>query len=201
MDGMQINSGHRRHGDAPGPVTQPWMDHLTFMQQSVLITAIRGPDTIRKNHISKFVIRWLRRCTLICSFGNEILTLPYDPGERKGGSFTGPSLHADVVEGRNTWQDGMDNLIKGYLSTVDELPHHFQLHFMHAAEILGYKHPLPEIRAWWHKTYLRLVNDAHLVPEPEDVMDRRLGDNENDWRAAEEVTAREPDKVFAEPSA
>jgi len=33
---------------------------------------------------------------------------------------------------------------------------------MHAAEILGYKHPNEPIRSWWHRTYLRLVHDLHL---------------------------------------
>jgi hypothetical protein len=63
---------------------------------------------------------------------------------------------------------------------------------MHAAEILGYRHPDPEINAWWRHCYHMLVNDMHLVPEPAAVMDRRLGDNEAAWRAAEVVTAAGP---------
>lgn len=84
----------------------------------------------------------------------------------------------------------MDVQITDYLRHVDELPHHFQLHFMHAAEILGYKHPDSRIRKWWNTTYLRLVNDMHLQPESEERMDKRLGDFEEHWRAAEEVTAK-----------
>ena len=34
-------------------VTQFWVHELTFMQQSVLLTAIRGPDGLPKDHISK----------------------------------------------------------------------------------------------------------------------------------------------------
>ncbi len=30
----------------------------------------------------------------------------------------------------------------------------------------------------------------HLNPETVEQMDKRLGDNEKDWRAAEEVTAK-----------
>ncbi len=33
--------------------------------------------------------------------------------------------------------------------------------------------------------YLAIVNDAHLLPEPEHAMDRRLGDAEKAWRDAE----------------
>lgn len=84
----------------------------------------------------------------------------------------------------------MDEVVSLYLETVDELPHHFQLHFMHAAEIIGYKHPWPSHREWWFRTYSRLANDLHLPQvETEAQMDKRLGDREKDWRAAEEVTA------------
>ncbi len=79
-----------------------------------------------------------------------------------------------------------------YLKTVDELPHHFQLHFLHAAEILGYKHPIPWIAAWWNLCYLKLVKDMHLQPETKEQMMKRLGDSEKDWRAAEVVTAAGP---------
>ena len=42
---------------------------------------------------------------------------------------------------------------------------------------------------WWFNFYKRLVNDAHLNIETKEQMMKRLGDNENDWREAEEVTA------------
>ena len=43
-------------------VLQPWVLNLTYMQQSVLITSVRGPDGIRKDHVAKLLLRWLRRC-------------------------------------------------------------------------------------------------------------------------------------------
>ena len=76
-----------------------------------------------------------------------------------------------------------------YLKSLDEVPHHFQLHFMHASEILGYKHPTELIRTWWEKLYYRLANDMHLNPETVEQMDRRLDDNHDAWRTAEEVVA------------
>lgn len=195
-------------------VVQLWVQRLTRMQQSVLFAAIRGPDGISKNHISKKLIRFLRRCVLKAAFDNLVYPVPYDPKEAnwKSGSFTGPScyrgpfgFHAfnpddrragtalqdllDQTQAHPDWQSAMQEVITLYLETVDELPHHFQLHFMHAAEIIGYKHPWPSHRAWWHHTYCRLVNDAHLVIESERNMDIRLGDSERQWRDAEEVTA------------
>ena len=91
----------------------------------------------------------------------------------------------------------MTILVKQYLACVDELPHHFQLHFMHASEIIGYKHPDPLIRSWWLGTYHQLVNDMHLFPESAALMEKRLGDSEVDWRAREEVTAKGPDASTA----
>jgi hypothetical protein len=39
-------------------VTQDWVNNLTFMQQSVLLSAIRGPDGFAKFHKAKPLIRW-----------------------------------------------------------------------------------------------------------------------------------------------
>ena len=170
------------------PVLQDWVMRLSFMQQSVLIAAVRGPDGIHKEHISKLLCRWLRRCVLISAFDATVLTRPYDVGKPQGGSFTGPSCSATEA----TWQLAMTTVVAKYLRSVDELPHHFQLHFMHASEIIGYKHPDDIIASWWLSTYIALANDMHLNIETEAEMSRRLGDNEADWRAAEHTPAAHP---------
>lgn len=178
-------------------VVQEWLADITMMQQSVLLAGIRGPDGLKKDHITKLLLRWYRRCFLKSSFfGRAIL----DPWEDDGGSFLGPSvvipLEARLGPNkifREENQSTMTDLVGGYLKTVDEVPHHFQLHLMHGAEILGYKHPIPFIRDWWLQTYLRIVNDAHLNPETEDRMDFRLADREDNWRACEAgITADRP---------
>ncbi len=160
-------------------VLQDWVQELTMMQQSVLIAAVRGPDGIRKNHPVKVLCRWVRRCFLLSAFDRRALTDPYENG---GGSFTGPCRTDSVRD--------LDHALQLYLESTDELPHHFQAHFMHAAEILGYKHPDPVTREWWNRTYKVLVKDAHLFPESEQQMDMRLGDKEADWRKYEAITAR-----------
>jgi len=167
-------------------VMQPWTHDLPLMQQTVLMTAIRGPDGIGKYHVTKFILRWFRRCILRCSFGGVILTTPFEEG---GGSFTGPSIKPP--EAGFTWELGMDMLIDDYLRSLDELPHHFQMHLLHAAEIIGYKHPDLLIRGWWHRFYLLLVNDLHLQPESEADMDERLGDNEGTWRERNNLATQE----------
>lgn len=156
---------------------QPWVTELTIMQQSVLLGSVRGPDGVGKYHPAKYMLRWYRRCILLSALDQRVLTTPIEPG---GGSFTGPS----VGEGTSLpldWAGIMDPVVADYLRSLDELPHHFQMHFLHAAEILGYKHPDPLIRRWWRWLYDRLVNDLHLHPETEEEMDRRLGDDRAQW--------------------
>jgi len=161
-------------------VLQEWVTNLTLMQQSVLITAVRGPDALPKFHISKYLLRWYRRCVLLSAFDAGVLSDPHDP---RGGSFLGP------IESKS-----LDDLASAYLRGIDELPLHFHFHLVHAAEILGYKHPADEIKAWWNRFYLAAVRDMHLKPEPEEDLDRRLADRLDQWQemggAGEALTGR-----------
>lgn len=84
------------------------------MQQSVLLAAVRGPDGVHKEHPVKGMLRWYRRCILISAFDKRALTSPIDPG---GGKFTGPTK--DIIKSRFD-----------YLKSIDELPWHFNTHFM-----------------------------------------------------------------------
>lgn len=153
-------------------VLQNWVEDLPFMQQSVLISAIRGPDSLPKDHISKVIIVWYRRCILFSAFDKCVLTDPYD---KRGGSFTGPC------------KVPLEEAFDEYFRTIDELPPHFYTHLMHAAEILGYKHPDLTARDFWREFYKKSVSKFHLKPELEIDLDRRLGDNKENWLAAEEV--------------
>ena len=164
-------------------VMHPWVEQLSLMQQSVLIAAVRAPDGMRKDHPVKVIMRWYRRCILLSALDGAILADPYVPG---GGSFTGPFTARHAAD---MGIDHFDQVREVYLRYIDDMPHHFQLHMMHAAEILGYKHPDDPIRAWWQLFYRMIVNDAHLHPESETSMDTRLSDDEAAWRAREVVTA------------
>lgn len=168
-------------------VIQEWVCALPMMQQTVLLTAIRGPDGLPKYGPVKMLLRWYRRCLLLSAMDGAVLSTPYHKG---GGSFTGPSLiggsedweRTEVDHGEIWWSE-MDLLIGSYLRELDALPHHFQMHFLHAVEIMGYKHPVPNTRSWWRGMYARLVNDMHLAVETEEQLDRRLGDSREGWLA------------------
>jgi len=149
------------------------------MQQSVLISAIRGPDNSTKYGPIKMVLRWYRRCVLISALDGSVIDNPGDP---RGGSFTGPSTNPSrVLSWKLAWEDSMTEIVDEYMKVQDALPFHYQSHMMHAIEILGYKHPNERIRKWWNKVYIRLVNALHLHPETEEEMDGRLGDTVEGW--------------------
>jgi hypothetical protein len=156
------------------PVTQAWTHRLSMMQQSVLLTAVRGPDGLPKYGPVKMLLRWYRRCVLLSAMDRAVLKDPICEG---GGSFTGPSIGFHV----DGWEDVMDTIVGRYMRELDAVPHHFQMHLMHAVQILGYKHPEPLIRGWWLGVYTRLVEDMHLRPESETDLDRRLGDSREQW--------------------
>lgn len=157
-------------------VIQEWTQALPMMQQTVLLTAIRGPDGIAKYAGVKMLLRWYRRCVLLSAMDGKVLDNPYD---NNGGSFTGPSI--DDAPGSKIWEPYMDLHVDNYLREIDAMPHHFHLHLMHAAEILGYKHCDGRIRAWWRSVYERFANDMHLHPETVDELDGRLGDTREGW--------------------
>lgn len=148
-------------------VLQKWVQDLTFMQQSVLMSAIRGPDGIRKKHKCKDLIRYFRRCLLVSAFEGEVILDPFTKG---GGSFTGP------VEDRL--------FVDNFMESRDELPFHYFTHFMHAAQIMGERHSDVSVAMFWKAVYERMVNCLHLRPEPSGVMHKRLGDYELDWLAS-----------------
>ena len=188
---LQIRAPQPR---SPRCVLQGWVLGLPMMQQTVLLTAVRGPDGHPKYSDVKLLLRWYRRCLLLSALDGAVLDTPYQDG---GGSFTGPSCKLADCQGEvkgggqwESWMPAMHLLVDAYLRSVDSLPHHFQMHFMHAVEIMGYKHPAADIASFWASTYIRLVNDMHLHPESEAELDARLGDDRDGWLArADPATA------------
>lgn len=215
VDSANLKQRSQLHKRGCIAVLQDWVQALYFMQQTVLLTAVRGPDGLPKYGAVKMLLRWFRRCTLVSAMDGKVLATPHELG---GGSFTGPSIdvwylknelqqqryaamdaaqlrgeipdeaeEATDAEGLafaeqpGVWERHLDRHVEAYLRDLDMIPHHFQLHFLHAAEIVGYKHPDARIRAWWAKLYVRLVHDMHLYPESEAQMDSRLGDDRSGW--------------------
>lgn len=167
--------------DIKGPVTQDWVHRIPFMQQTVLLGIVRGPDGIEKYHPVKPVLRWYRRCLLLSALDAEVITNPVDP---RGGSFTGPSVVTDQSENAaEEWELYMVDPLNKFFQTMDSMPIHFWLHMMHAVEIMGYQHPVQRIRFWWRELYMRMVAAMHLYPESKIALNARLGDDRSGWLA------------------
>lgn len=152
-------------------VTQEWTHKLSFMQQSVLLSALRNEDGIEKNHPAKQLIRWYRRCIVVSAFDGKTFINPREEG---GGSYVGPVEDIDYAA---------DEFIKAR----DTMFLHYYAHTMQAFQIVGYKHPNKDIASFWLGIYFRMCHALHLWPEEEKELDLRLGDNETDWRAREDV--------------
>lgn len=147
-------------------VFQDWLFNLTMQQQSVLVLACRGPDNIGKFHPSKNIVTHYRASVLKAAY----LGRPMKAGESDNTTFM--SLQhlneepADWHTVETTW-----------FYHVDEIAHHYNMHLMHGAQIIGYKHPDELFRSRWSHFYFRSCDELHLYPETETQMDRRL----NDW--------------------
>jgi len=151
-------------------VLQDWVMDLPYMQQSVLLSAMRNEDGIEKGHPAKDLVRWYRRCVVISAFEGKALTNPAAPG---GGSYTGPV-------------DDVEAAADAFVRARDSMSLHYFAHAMHAFQIVGVQHPDPGIGLFWAHVYVRMAKALHLIAEPRDDMMKRLGDNEADWKDRED---------------
>ncbi len=120
---------------------------------------------MRKFHPCKTIIRQYRATVLKAAYLGRPMAL--DEGDET--TF----MNLRNISDNRIWAMNL----AAYFDTVDEIPLHYQLHLMHGAEIIGYKHPHPLLKKRWQHFYLHAVDDMHLSPETEVEMDERL----NDW--------------------
>ena len=134
-------------------VVREWVSKLTWKQQTTLLCACRGVDGFSKDHVSKPLTRIYRHAVL------------------KSADITGstgfmafyPNEIAKIIDQFMDFQ-------------LDSYPMHWLLHFTHAIEIIGYKHPDFDTRSFWMCLYVKIVKSLHLNPETEDQLDFRLQD-------------------------
>lgn len=145
-------------------VLAPWIAGLKLQQQSVLLLALRGPDGDVKHTSFKHLLRPYRGTVLMAAKYNRML----EWGE-KADSFMSMHLFSNFRE----WKELVGRFIEDEADA--SILHHYT-HFMHGAEILGYKHPDERFRSHWNYCYVSMVDRLHLSPETEEQMDARLSD-------------------------
>jgi len=122
-------------------VVQDWLKELTFKQQTVLFSAIRGCDGVAsKVDPSKPFVKFLR-ATILKS------AVPNDPK----GFFKLESPDKQII---NT-----------FMKHLHKYPLHWVTHFMHAAEIIGYFHPNNKVAIDWKNIYESICHALHVNPE------------------------------------
>lgn len=153
--------GNQSHWKSSG-ILHDWVAQLGLRHQGCILSAIRGPDNDPKEGPSKWLVRFYRACVLRAHVGDA----------RKAATFM------RWTDNENEFWENAELFIQSY----DHFHNHFVMHFIHGAEILGYKMPKPH-GEWWHKFYLRMCRKLHVNPETESQMDKRLNKNENDFKA------------------
>lgn len=130
---------------------RPWVKQLPLQQQCVLVAAIRGCDGVEKEDPSKRILRSYRYVI----------------------AHNAKPLNPDNIFMVEEMPTPMDEI--RFLGSLDHYPMHWLMHFTHAVEIVGYKHPdEPVTRHWFNNLYNRIVQGLHLQPETEEQLDKRL---------------------------
>lgn len=143
-------------------VLQDWVMELGLRHQGVLLACVRGCDTLPKGHPSKVLMRSYRSVLLNAHCGNN----------REAATFI-----------QEVPPSALAYLMAQFRKDVDHLPHHFVMHMAHAAEVVGYKHPVEAIRDIWRAFYEAVCFGLHVNPETEAQMDERLNADEATFAA------------------
>ncbi len=140
-------------------VIRSWVSELPWKQQGVLLCALRGVDGFPKEHVSKPLTRAYRQTLLLCA--------DIDLAAKGSAFMTTNPLDIELADAFMEYQ-------------LDSYPMHWLIHFMHAIEIVGYKHPDHNVRLFWIALYIRIVRALHLHIESEEQLDIRLCDKKRE---------------------
>lgn len=160
-------------------VLQDWVCTLPFMQQALLMLATRGPDGLPKYTPAKQILHYLRGVVIKPaheSFKQCDGFMNVDYGQvqyhTKTDGIEDPDFTRPIAGREFGW--AFRDAQARFFNDVDIYPMHFYMHLTHAAEVIGYKHPILEIRACWRDFYFNCCDGLHLNPEHEYALDKRL---------------------------
>lgn len=138
-------------------IIQDWAAKLHLRCQGVLVSSIRGCDTVAKEHPTKDLARVYRSLVLVAAAKK-------------------PSSFIDFVDLRET-----ERRMNAVLSDVDPLPHHYVMHMTHSAQIVGLRHSDEGVRHLWTWFYEQMCRGLHVTPETEERMMERLEGTEQEF--------------------
>jgi len=158
-------------------VVQDWCNEISLAEQGVLLLALRGPDGCSKESVAKKLTRALRGAVMVGAHpkGYDVFM-----GDHSG---LPPVMYTGKENDSYWW-------FEIFLNDHDQYPHHWLMHLVHAAEVLGYRHPDNNVRMHWLKFYTDMCDTFHMTPETEAEMTARL-------RERRQVTADDlPNPLF-----
>jgi hypothetical protein len=133
---------------------------LPLREQGTLLTAVRGCDDEPKTWTSTGVAYSPGR--RLTAFIRWCFMNPADPRE------------VDYAEG-SFFRSEPPYPFKP--SEFGHLPQHWYAHVMHALEVIGYRHPNPEVGDKAYSMYREMVGNLHLNVEPFTQMEARLSED------------------------
>jgi hypothetical protein len=134
-------------------IIHDWAARLGLRHQGVLVSAIRGCDSALREDPSKYLVRVYRGVLLRSHCGDV----------REATSFMVPF-------DKSVWIEMSHNFFR----SIDHYPNHWLLHWAHACEIVGFKHPDANVRWCFSSMYHTLVRKFHMHAELEEELDARL---------------------------
>lgn len=132
-------------------VVQEWVGTLPLKLQTAVLCAIRGCDGVAREDIMKVIARGIRKMTL----------LPSRQRVNEPGGF----MHFELADLREAVDKICEDLAK--------YPVHYIHHVLIAVEVLGYFHPVEDVRREFYYAYHAMVKELNLYPETkEQCMER-----------------------------
>lgn len=141
-------------------VLQDWVMRLPRREQGTLLTAVRGCDDTPKTWVdgkvayspARRVVAFIRWCFMNPADAREV--------DLEEGSFFSSRPPQPFKP-----------------SEFGHLPQHWYSHVMHTLEVIGYRHPIQDVRDTAHAMYCTMVHNLHLNVESFDAMVLRLSED------------------------
>lgn len=143
-------------------ILQEWVTELGLRHQGVLLSAVRGCDTVQRDDPVKLIARALR---------GEIL-VPHCGDIKKSASF----MHRYE-------DDELLRLMGAFSKSFDHYPLHYIMHLIFAVEIVGYYHP--DRSGYWRGFYTLMCSKLHMTTETKAELDHRLNADEDSFKRAQ----------------
>src|SRR6266581_2244475 len=111
-------------------VVQPWVSNLPFKQQTLLLSAIRGPDGVGKTNKVKNVLKYYRATVL---------------------------KNADALSGFMDQKEPTVKTMNKFVRDIEEYPLHWVMHFYRAVAIISNRGTHGQEGFFWIMLYQSLA--------------------------------------------